>query len=120
MGHYKELDIRLKEQDVDTQYKEGRIRCAECKTYFTLKDGEVEFYVQKELNIPKRCQPCRLARKNGTRPVPINKSDPQEVECDHCYRLTEVNFTPKPNSTVYCRVCWEGIKNVGKEGAVYI
>ncbi len=119
MGYDKELDIRLKEQDVEDHHTEGRIRCTDCKAYFTLKDGEVEFYVQKEFDLPKRCQPCRRARKNGTK-VHVKKVELQEVECDHCYRLTEVNFTPKPNSTVYCRVCWEGIKNVGKEGAVYI
>lgn len=37
--------------------------CSECKLYWILTDEEKEFFVKKGLKIPKRCQPCRNARK---------------------------------------------------------
>ena len=116
MGYFKDLDIGIQEGSVQM---EDYSTCVECKDTFQLKDGEMDFYVQKGLSIPKRCRSCRKDRKNGIQSK-MRKGIIKEVECDHCYRLTEVPFVPKPNSTVYCRVCWEGIKNVGKSGAVYV
>ena len=116
MGYFKDLDIGMQEGQVSM---EDYNTCVECKDTFQLKDGDTDFYVQKGLSMPKRCSSCRKDRKNGIQSK-MRKGIIKEVECDHCYRLTEVPFVPKPNSTVYCRVCWEGIKNVGKSGAVYV
>ncbi len=37
--------------------------CSDCKLYWILTDEEREFFVKKGLKIPKRCRPCRNARK---------------------------------------------------------
>lgn len=39
------------------------ITCAECKQPFTFTEGEQEFYAQRGYSEPKRCKPCRDARK---------------------------------------------------------
>ena len=100
-------------------------QCIECKNTFHIHEKEVEFFVQRELNIPKRCKQCRTERKNSpnktvSQVATIGKPPMYEAECDHCYRLTQLSFIPHPNKAIYCRICWEGIKNVGENGAVYV
>ena len=112
----------MKENGTDKRIRE---QCIECKNIFSIGEGEVEFYIQRELQLPKRCGPCRTERKNNPKKTvsiisESQKPTSQEVECDHCYRLTQLSFTPRPNKAVYCRICWEGIKNVGENGAVYV
>lgn len=97
--------------------------CMECGLDFEIKDSEGTFYIQRGLSLPKRCAPCRAERKaasysNG-QPL-TTRFNTSEVECNHCTRLTVVPFTPREGSAVYCRVCWEGVKNVGTTGAIYV
>lgn len=99
---------------------EGIIKCMVCGNVFSLREGEQDFFIQRGLDLPKRCPPCRAERKaqasvGGPRTVSSSR-----VECDHCNRLTVVPFVPIEGSEVYCRVCWEGIKNVGTAGAIYV
>ncbi|OGO35901.1 MAG: hypothetical protein A2147_07230 [Chloroflexi bacterium RBG_16_57_8] len=45
-------------------YQEKSIHCSDCGTVFTFTAGEQEFYASKGFtNEPKRCVPCRAARK---------------------------------------------------------
>ena len=45
-------------------YQEKSIHCSDCGTNFTFTAGEQEFYASKGFtNEPKRCAPCRAARK---------------------------------------------------------
>ena len=37
--------------------------CRECGEVFTLTEGELGFFAQRGLELPRRCAPCRLARK---------------------------------------------------------
>jgi len=37
--------------------------CAECESPFVITPGEVDFYVQRGLKIPKRCGACRQLRR---------------------------------------------------------
>ena len=37
--------------------------CVDCGGAFTLTAGEVSFFAQRALMLPKRCGPCRRARK---------------------------------------------------------
>ena len=113
---------------VDHELK-AEITCIMCSRVFRINDGEQDFFAQRGLSQPKRCPPCRAERKaeaarEGSsweqRPVPPRRPTTYEVECRHCNRLTMVPFTPREGSEVYCRVCWEGVKNVGTGGAVYV
>lgn len=41
------------------------INCVDCKVDFVFSDGEQQFFASKGLtNEPKRCQPCRKAKKS--------------------------------------------------------
>ena len=105
------------------------LTCIMCNEVFVLQEGEQNFYIQRGLDVPKRCHTCRAERKTQVdRGVPkeITQSvsspivETHEVECHHCGRQTVVPFAPRQGSSVYCRVCWEGIRNVGVSGAVYV
>ena len=37
--------------------------CLECGEPFTLTEGEVSYFAQRALELPRRCAPCRHARK---------------------------------------------------------
>lgn len=99
--------------------------CMMCGAVFTLQDGEQDFYVQRGLSLPKRCVPCRAERKaqslrEQSRSAPKKQATTTQVRCKHCKRLTIIPFIPQEGSEVYCRICWEGVKNVGVTGAVYV
>jgi len=98
--------------------------CIECNNDFELNEGEKNFYIQRDLDLPKRCKPCRVSRKqqineNSTVPNDPNtvSNDPNtvlsKIYCDNCGREARVPFKPQANRKAYCRVCWNGIKNVG-------
>lgn len=39
--------------------------CADCGKPFVLSEGEIRFFNEKKLSLPKRCKGCREKRKNG-------------------------------------------------------
>lgn len=94
--------------------------CIDCGDFFNITQGEVNYFVQHELVSPKRCKPCRAIRRaTNTLPTPDTYRTPilpakrVSITCDHCGRDAEVPFKPFPDSSVYCKVCWVGIKNIG-------
>ena len=92
--------------------------CRECGNEFLFTQGEVEYYVMHDLSQPKRCQSCSKGRKfqqpTETPPPPPQQTfRPEEIICDHCGRAANVPFKPFENRSVYCKVCWIGIKNIG-------
>ena len=94
--------------------------CIDCNNFFTITEGEANYFVQHELVPPKRCKPCRAVRKtrNPTSTPRSHRIAPSLTErvsitCAHCGRDAEVPFKPFPDSPVYCKVCWVGIKNIG-------
>lgn len=44
-----------------------RKKCIQCENEFTLTNSEIEFYKNKELEIPKRCKACRESNKKGAK-----------------------------------------------------
>lgn len=40
-------------------------KCVECGKPFSLSDSEIDFYKSKNLNLPKRCKPCRDKKKTA-------------------------------------------------------
>jgi len=102
--------------------------CVECETLFTITQGEANYFIQHELIAPKRCKPCRASRKANSptrtpetyRPPTVTaERERVSITCDHCGRDAEVPFKPFPDSSVYCRVCWVGIKNIGAHSFNY-
>jgi CxxC-x17-CxxC domain-containing protein len=113
-------------------YTDQIIACVDCTTEFSFSAKEQEFYAQKGFaSSPKRCKPCRNARKdvttNGggfTRPSGDGTQGnyassggsgygaPREREmhtvmCAACAIETQVPFKPRGDRPVYCRACFQ-------------
>ena len=39
------------------------VKCADCQKEFLYSEGEQTFYRSKQLSDPKRCKPCRDAKR---------------------------------------------------------
>ena len=95
---------------------EQSIVCIEpsCGKNFKLESGEIEFYIQRDFELPKRCRFCRSNRKNGSAPRQVNAPVAQstDIVCSNCGKDSTVPFLPTPNSNVYCKICWIGVKNL--------
>ena len=46
-----------------TDYEDMEIICADCEKPFIFEAGEQKFFAEKGFTLPKRCKPCRDARK---------------------------------------------------------
>ena len=93
------------------------LKCLECDETFQMDEGEKYFYIQRDLSFPKRCKGCRAERKIQIQPE-LNKNEYEnpslsQIYCDNCGKDARVPFKPEPNRKAYCRVCWNGVKNVG-------
>lgn len=116
-----EVDILdLYEDEYQINEEAERRECIDCGNPFVLAQGEINYFIQHELIVPKRCKPCRVTRKTSlithqseTHSTPLLPAKRVSITCDHCGRAAEVPFTPFPDSPVYCRVCWMGIKHIG-------
>jgi len=94
--------------------------CIDCDSPFTITQGEVNYFIQHQLVTPKRCKPCRTARKanpliraSEAPRTPIFPAERVDITCAHCGRDSNVPFKPFPGAPVYCKVCWVGVKNIG-------
>ena len=93
-------------------FEDKSIQCSDCGATFTFTVEEQEFFASKGYtNEPKRCQPCRQARKTerygggggyGSRP----KRQMFPVVCAECGKDTEVPFEPREGRPVYCSDCY--------------
>jgi len=46
-------------------YLDKDIQCVDCAHFFTWTAQDQEFYAEKNYTEPKRCKPCRLAKKEA-------------------------------------------------------
>lgn len=93
-------------------FEDKSIQCSDCGATFTFTVEEQEFFASKGYtNEPKRCQPCRQARKTerygggggyGSRP----QRQMFPVVCAECGKDTEVPFEPREGRPVYCSDCY--------------
>jgi CxxC-x17-CxxC domain-containing protein len=102
-------------------YTDQIIACSDCGTEFTFTAKEQEFFAQKGFtSIPKRCKPCRNARKSQMPPrqdgggygggggfgAPRQR-EMHTVVCAACGVETQVPFKPRGDRPVYCRDCFQ-------------
>ncbi len=99
-------------------YQDKSIQCSECATAFTFSAEEQEQFASRGYtNEPKRCPPCREARKaaqavNGGGSSYNNRgysSAPRQmfpVKCATCGKDTQVPFEPRGDRPVYCSDCY--------------
>ncbi len=93
-------------------FEEKTLECQDCGTTFTFSVEDQEFFASKGYtNEPKRCLPCREARK-GQRSGsggygsyrPMREMFP--AVCAECGKDTEVPFEPREGRPVYCSDCY--------------
>lgn len=89
-----------------------QIECVECGTTFVFTEAEQnKFATLGFTNEPKRCKPCRDARKAkntaanlGPRPGPAKEM--HDAVCAQCGQRTQVPFKPRGTRPVYCSNCF--------------
>jgi len=89
------------------------LQCSRCGNTFTFSAEEQEFFAAKGYtNEPKRCPPCREARKaerygrGGYRPG----REMYPAVCAECGRETQVPFEPREGRPVYCGDCYNKVR----------
>ncbi|HEX8950510.1 MAG TPA: zinc-ribbon domain containing protein [Polyangia bacterium] len=115
-------------------FQDRPLQCLDCKNEFIFTAGEQEFYERKGFKeIPKRCKPCRDARKtrrgdsgangsgggngyggngngNGGEPngnrAPRGDREMFDATCAACGAPARVPFRPAAGRPVYCRDCY--------------
>ena len=99
------------------QYKS--IQCSDCGATFTFTAGEQEQFASRGYtNDPKRCLPCRQARKAqqngntgyGDRPSYSGTRQMFPAVCAECGRDTQVPFEPRNSRPVYCSDCYRKVR----------
>ena len=96
-------------------YEDKTIACVECGAEFVFSAEEQALFASKGYqNDPKRCVPCRQARKSrrddsegfGYRPV----RQMYPVVCAQCGKETQVPFEPRQGRPVYCSDCYNAMR----------
>ena len=98
-------------------YSDKQLTCVDCGADFVFSSGEQERYAQLGFaNEPKRCAPCRAAKKaagpgrpSGERKSFAPGSAKREMfpaVCADCGKQTQVPFNPRGDRPVYCSDCF--------------
>ena len=116
-------------------YIDRDIVCVDCGETFVFTASEQEFHASKGFdNSPKRCKPCRKARKasggreGGGRPTggrggggggggrPSGDREMFDAVCAACGQDTKVPFRPSGNRDVFCSDCFRSQRGGGGRG----
>jgi CxxC-x17-CxxC domain-containing protein len=120
------------------EYQDKPLTCVECGQEFIFTAGEQEFYDRKGFReIPKRCRPCREARKtrspggnsraggegaSGGERAPRGEGgrggrgsrEMFDAVCASCGKPARVPFKPAAGRPVYCRDCYSTKRGEGE------
>jgi CxxC-x17-CxxC domain-containing protein len=99
-------------------FQDKALQCVECGRSFTFSAEEQELFASKGyVNDPKRCLPCRQARKarRDSREASEGFGYGQRrqmypVVCAQCGKDAEVPFEPRQGRPVYCSECYNTIR----------
>ena len=95
-------------------FQDKTIQCADCGADFAFTAEEQElFQARGYTNEPKRCPPCRQARKAELYDRGNNYGLPRRMfpaVCAECGKDTEVPFEPTNGRPVYCRDCYNKVR----------
>jgi CxxC-x17-CxxC domain-containing protein len=99
-----------------------QLTCSDCGQDFTFTAADQAFFQERGYSTPKRCKPCRMAKKNdqgggggggGYRSAPAQGTP---VICSGCGQPTTVPFEPRGDRPVFCRDCYQARKGSGGGG----
>jgi len=87
------------------------ITCAECGDSFPFTEREQDYYRERGLSHPKRCKPCRDARRaNFVGPKQGGGGGAErerfDIVCDQCGKPDTVPFKPQVGRPVLCGNCF--------------
>ncbi len=95
-------------------FQDKSIQCSDCGVTFTFSAEEQEFFQSKGYtNEPKRCMPCRQAKKTeryGNSGYGARRQMFPTV-CAECGKDTEVPFEPRGDKPVYCSDCFRKVRD---------
>ena len=85
-----------------------QLTCSDCGQEFTFTSEDQAFFQERGYSAPKRCKPCRQAKKNeqaggGGGGYQRAESRGTAVICSGCGQPTTVPFEPRGDRPVYCR-----------------
>ena len=97
-------------------YTDKQLACLDCGTEFMFSSGEQERYAQLGFtNEPKRCGPCRAAKKasrgesgGASRRPSAGSREMFSATCSQCGKQAQVPFQPREDRPVYCSDCFGG------------
>lgn len=92
-----------------------QLTCSDCGQEFTFTSEDQAFFQERGYTAPKRCKPCRQAKKNeqaGGGGGGYQRAEPRgtAVVCSGCGQQTTVPFEPRGDRPVYCRDCYNAQK----------
>ena len=96
-------------------FEEKSLHCSDSGANFTLSVEEHELFQSRGYtNEPKRCPPCREARRTqrsgsdsyGYR----SRRQMFPAICAQCGKETEVPFQPREGRPVYCSECYNAVR----------
>ena len=94
-----------------------QLTCSDCGQDFTFSSEDQAFFQERGYSIPKRCKPCRQAKKNdqggGGGGYQRSESQGTAVQCSACGKQTTVPFEPRGDRPVYCQDCFNARKRDG-------
>lgn len=93
-------------------YEDRTIECADCSTPFVFSVRDQEYYAEKGFtHPPKRCRPCRQAKKAHFEGVADGETAWFDTICANCGNPARVPFKPKQGRPVYCHPCYQARAN---------
>jgi len=99
-------------------YTDKQLTCVDCGTTFTFTAAEQERFAELGFtNEPKRCAPCRAAKKaggggrsggggGGGSRGGGGRREMFPAICAQCGKATQVPFQPRGDRPVYCSDCF--------------
>ncbi len=100
-------------------FAEKTLKCVDCGSDFAFTAEEQDFFASKGYtNEPKRCKPCRDARKSqqrgGSSSSYSSSYSPRRqmfsAVCAQCGSETQVPFEPREGRPVYCSNCYTKVR----------
>ncbi|HEY81999.1 MAG TPA: zinc-binding protein [Dehalococcoidia bacterium] len=94
-------------------FQDKSLQCSDCGATFTFSAEEQELFQSRGYtNEPKRCSPCRQAKKSeryGSSGYGASRQMFPAI-CAECGRDTEVPFEPRGDRPVYCSECYRKVR----------